>query len=73
MYLFFATDTLACSEKFTYGPLFIATIEALVLTASFSLEIWDLRIIYFTSQLAACMEDNGITSEKGPRAWKGKC
>ena len=36
-----------------------------MLAASFSLEIWDLRIIDFTSILAASMEDDGITSERG--------
>ena len=36
-----------------------------MLAASFSLEIWDWRIIDFTSILAVSMEDNGITSERG--------
>ena len=35
-------------------------------TASFSHEIWDSRIIDFTSIMAASMEDDGITSERGP-------
>ena len=36
-----------------------------MLAASFSLEIWDPRIIGFTSLLAASMEDDGITYERG--------
>ena len=36
-----------------------------MLAASCSLEIWDSRIIGFTSLLAASMEDDGITYERG--------
>ena len=36
-----------------------------MLAASFLLEIWDSRIIDFISILAASMEDDGITSERG--------
>ena len=64
-YLFFTTDTLAWFENFTYSALFIATFKALVLTASFSLEICNFRIINFTSLLAASMKDDGITFERG--------